>query len=117
MPFFNRAPQWLGLALLSATLTAPMAAMAQTYPSKPIRIVVPFPAGGTQDVLMRMVAEPLAKRLNQPVIVDNRGGAAGNLGADVVAKAPAAVIDQEKKRVADFGATLERLRGQLARLG
>lgn len=88
MPLFTRTQQWFSLVLLSATLTAPVAALAQNYPSKAIRIVVPFPAGGTQDVLMRMVAEPLAKRLKQPVIVDNRGGAAGNLGADVVAKAP-----------------------------
>ena len=88
MPLFSKTKRQLSCALAAAFLAAPLAGFAQgSYPSKPIRIVVPFPAGGTQDVLMRMVAEPLAKRLKQPVVVDNRGGAAGNLGADAVAKA------------------------------
>ena len=76
-----------GTAGLLATFNTAQAQQAAAYPTKAIRIVVPFPAGGTQDVLMRMVAEPLAQRLKQPIVVENRGGAAGNLGADVVAKA------------------------------
>ena len=76
-----------GTAGLLATFNTAQAQQAAVYPTKAIRIVVPFPAGGTQDVLMRMVAEPLAQRLKQPIVVENRGGAAGNLGADVVAKA------------------------------
>ena len=63
------------------------AAGAQTWPTKPIRMIAPFPAGGLVDVLARAVGEELAKTLGQPVIVENRPGAGGNIGADVVAKA------------------------------
>jgi tripartite-type tricarboxylate transporter receptor subunit TctC len=63
------------------------AAAAQTYPNRPIRMIAPFPAGGLADVLARAVGEELGKTLGQPVIVENRPGAGGNLGADVVAKA------------------------------
>ena len=60
---------------------------ATAYPKKPIKIVVPFPAGGTSDVLARMIGQKLAEAWGQPVIVDNRSGANGNIGADLVAKA------------------------------
>jgi tripartite-type tricarboxylate transporter receptor subunit TctC len=67
------------------------ASFAQTggadYPRKPIKIIVPFPAGGTSDVLARMVGQKLTTAWGQPVIVDNRSGANGNIGADLVAKA------------------------------
>ncbi len=59
---------------------------AQTFPTKPIRIVVPFPAGGTTDVVARLVAQRMSESTGQPVVVDNRGGAGGALGADIVAK-------------------------------
>ena len=62
-------------------------ALAQTYPNRPIRMIAPFPAGGLVDVLARAVGEELAKALGQPVIVENRPGAGGNIGADIVAKA------------------------------
>jgi tripartite-type tricarboxylate transporter receptor subunit TctC len=75
------------LAAAAACLVAD--ASAQTYPNKAIRLVVPVPAGGGTDILGRMVAEGLAKQLGQPVIVDNRGGASGMIGADAVLKAPA----------------------------
>ena len=61
---------------------------AQTYPTKPIRIVVPFPAGGTTDVLARAAAQKLTESLGQPAVVDNRPGAGGNIGAELVAKSP-----------------------------
>jgi len=63
------------------------AAAAQTYPTRPVRMIAPFPAGGLVDVLARAVGEELAKTLGQPVIIENRPGAGGNIGADVVAKA------------------------------
>ncbi len=62
-------------------------AQAQTFPSKPVRIVVPFAPGGATDILARLLGEKLAPRLGQPVIIDNKAGAAGILGTDAVAKA------------------------------
>jgi tripartite-type tricarboxylate transporter receptor subunit TctC len=77
------------LPLLSFTLIAAGSvntASAQSYPSKPIRIVVPFVAGGSVDTIARLIGVKLSENLGQPVIVENRGGAGGNLGADFVAK-------------------------------
>lgn len=67
--------------------TAGASAAAAGYPSKPIKIVVPFPAGGTSDVLARMLGIKFTEAWGQPVVVENRPGASGNLGADAVAKA------------------------------
>jgi tripartite-type tricarboxylate transporter receptor subunit TctC len=64
------------------------AALAQSYPAKPIRMVVPWPPGGTNDILGRALAEPLGRNLGQQVIVDNRGGSNGVIGAEAVARAP-----------------------------
>ncbi len=78
---------------MAALALAAMPALALTkapgYPGKPIRIVVPFPAGGTSDVLARLIGQKMSENLGQPVIIDNRAGNAGNLGADHVAKSPA----------------------------
>jgi tripartite-type tricarboxylate transporter receptor subunit TctC len=79
---------WSGLLLFAAVMCIP-AALAAGYPDKPIRLVVPFPAGGPTDMVARPLAEFLGKRLGQQIIVDNRGGAGGAIGAEVVAKAPA----------------------------
>jgi tripartite-type tricarboxylate transporter receptor subunit TctC len=68
-------------------LTAPVAASAQDYPIKPIKLIVPFPAGGPNDIIARAVGQRMAEIAGQPVTIDNRGGAAGVLGTDAVAKA------------------------------
>jgi tripartite-type tricarboxylate transporter receptor subunit TctC len=62
-------------------------AMAQTYPSKPIKMIVPFPAGGTTDIVARIVAQKMSESMGQAITVDNRGGAGGAIGADLMAKA------------------------------
>src|SRR5262245_8490327 len=63
-------------------------ASGQSYPSRPIRIIVPFPAGGGVDTMARIVGNKLSERIGQPVMIEHRPGAGGNIGADVVAKAP-----------------------------
>ena len=75
-----------GIALFAAMPGVSPQAVAQNFPTKPIRIVVPFPAGGTTDVVARLVAQRMSESMGQPVVVDNRGGAGGALGADIVAK-------------------------------
>ena len=89
----NLFAPWLRAALLAAAaLAAPFAAQAQTgsdYPNKPIRLVVPYPPGGGTDVIARIVQERLQTLLGQPVLIDNRGGAAGSIGTEIVAKSPA----------------------------
>ena len=75
-------------ALLGAVAALlPWGALAQSWPDKPIRLVVPYPPGGATDVIGRVMAQRLSAGLGQQVVVDNRGGAGGNLGADLVAKA------------------------------
>ena len=64
------------------------AAVAQTYPSKPVRVVIPWPPGGSNDVVGRIVLQKVGEYTGQQFIIDNRAGAAGSIGADVVAKAP-----------------------------
>jgi tripartite-type tricarboxylate transporter receptor subunit TctC len=81
---------WLRTAVLAAaTLAAPFAAQAQNgtdYPSKPIKLIVPYPPGGGTDVIARIVQERFAALLGQPVVIDNRGGAAGSIGTEIAAK-------------------------------
>ena len=75
------------IAALAATATPAMSQDAAAWPSRPVRIIVPFPAGGTADVLPRFIAERLAAKWGQPFLVENRAGAAGNIGAEAVYRA------------------------------
>jgi tripartite-type tricarboxylate transporter receptor subunit TctC len=75
------------LALAFTCSIAVSQAAAQTYPAKPITIVVPFAAGGPNDVLARLVAEPMSRRLNQPVLIENVVGAGGTIGSTRAIKA------------------------------
>jgi tripartite-type tricarboxylate transporter receptor subunit TctC len=76
-----------GLWALGMALVASFAAHAQSYPERPIKIVVPYAAGGAVDVVARSIGQPLSEALRQPVIVDNRPGASANIGMELVAKA------------------------------
>ena len=77
--------RWLSVAL--AAVLVPSAALGQTYPAKPIRIIVPFAAGGAVDVVARAVGQRMSEQMASPVIIENKPGASANLGAELVAKA------------------------------
>lgn len=81
--------QWLGVPVMLSLLAISCAATAQAYPSKPIRLIVAFPAGGGSDVMGRVLTQRLAERVGQPFIVDNRPGAGGSIGTEAAVKAPA----------------------------
>lgn len=75
------------LLVLFFAMALPSVALAQIFPSKPIRMIVPFPAGGTTDIVARLIAQRMTESMGQAVTVDNRGGAGGQIGADLMAKA------------------------------
>ncbi|HYV63988.1 MAG TPA: tripartite tricarboxylate transporter substrate-binding protein, partial [Bryobacteraceae bacterium] len=79
---------WRGFVALSAVLSAIAPAHAQ-YPARAVRLIVPFPAGSGNDTVARFVQPQLSAALGQQLVIDNRAGAAGNLGAEVAAKSPA----------------------------
>ena len=81
----HRCLAWAAACLALATSTA----WAQGYPVKPVKVVVAFTAGGTTDILARMVAQQLTEKLKQPFVIDNKPGAGGNLGTELVVRAPA----------------------------
>jgi tripartite-type tricarboxylate transporter receptor subunit TctC len=84
-----RARNSFAVALLAvAALMAPLESTAQPYPSKPVRLIVAFPPGGANDIIARSVAQRLSERLGQQMVVENRPGASGALGAEVAAKSP-----------------------------
>jgi tripartite-type tricarboxylate transporter receptor subunit TctC len=84
MPVSGKLRLLTALALLALSATA---GRADDFPTRPIRLIVPFPAGGPNDILARMVGQRMSDILKQPIVVDNRGGQAGVLGTDAIAKA------------------------------
>ena len=89
-PCLNRLGLPRKLLVAALTLAAPAAVLAQeAYPNKPIRLLLGFPPGGGSDMVARLVAKPLGERLGQPVTVDNKPGAGGNIAAEMATKAPA----------------------------
>src|SRR5436309_12689217 len=76
-----------GALLFSTAVLASFTAHAQSYPNRPIKIIVPYAAGGAVDIVARNIGQPLAEALKQPVIVDNRPGASANIGMEIAAKA------------------------------
>jgi tripartite-type tricarboxylate transporter receptor subunit TctC len=77
------------IAAAALALAAPLGAFAQDYPSRPVKLVVPFGPGTTTDIIARVYAEAMGKALGQAIVVENKSGAGGNIGSDLVAKAPA----------------------------
>lgn len=93
-PAFSKSrfhqPSW-PLCCLAALFAAGVAAhpsFAQSYPAKPIRIIVPYPPGGTSDILTRLIGQKMTESWKQPVVIDNRAGGGGNIGAEVAVRAP-----------------------------
>lgn len=82
-----RAAAAVAALSLAASIAAPQFAHAQAYPNKPVKVIVPFPAGGSVDVLARIVGEKVSAKWGQPVVVENRAGAGGNIGAEAVYRA------------------------------
>jgi len=80
--------RWMRACWAALACCVSLGAAAQAWPSKPVRIVVPFAAGGTTDILARAIAPELTRAFGQSFFVDNKGGAGGNLGAEIVAKSP-----------------------------
>jgi tripartite-type tricarboxylate transporter receptor subunit TctC len=85
---WHRARQWFAIALIAATSVFAITAGAQQYPSKPVRFILPFPAGGPTDILGRIIGQKFAEQLGQPVVPENRPGAGGNVGTEYGAKQP-----------------------------
>lgn len=81
--------RWACVMLALAVASFPSAAIAQEYPARPITLIVTFPPGGGTDTVARRVAERLSVRLGQPIVVDNKAGAGGTIGASIAARAPA----------------------------
>ena len=89
MSFFKSRRFLLSSLMVAMGLSMPLTPVwAQTFPSKPVRIVIGFPPGGGIDIVARTIAPKLSEALGQPVIIDNKPGVAGVLGTNLVAKAP-----------------------------
>ena len=86
MPVFSRPATLIAIALAALV---PAAALAQTWPAKPVRMIVPFPPGGNTDIIARIVAPRMGENLGQQIIIDNRGGAGSTIGTELAARSPA----------------------------
>jgi len=73
--------------LLTTLLAIACPALAQTYPTQPIKLIAPFPPGGSVDIMARLIAEPLGRELGQRIVIENRSGASGNIGMEAAARA------------------------------
>ena len=82
-------PSLMLQSALAAVLCVTFCAVAQPYPTKPVRMIAPFPPGGTSDVVARLTAQKLTESLGRQVVVENRGGAAANIGHEIAARAAA----------------------------
>lgn len=80
---------WARVLVVMALAATPLLALAQAYPAKPVRVVIPYPPGSTPDIVGRTLSSRLQESLGQPFVVENRTGAGGNIGAEAVAKSPA----------------------------
>lgn len=80
---------WARVLVVMAFAATPLLALAQAYPAKPVRVVIPYPPGSTPDIVGRTLSSRLQESLGQPFVVENRTGAGGNIGAEAVAKSPA----------------------------
>src|SRR5436305_12865219 len=85
---FPQRRQFLHLAAGAAVLPTGLA-RAQTYPTRPVHVIVPYPAGGVAEVMVRLIGQRLSERLGQPFVIENRPGAASNIGTEAVVRAPA----------------------------
>ena len=83
----NRIVQFLARALVAALVAVPIAATAQSYPTKPVKFIVPFPPGGATDISARLLGQRLSEMWGQTVVIENRGGAGGSVGAAEAARA------------------------------
>ena len=86
---FSSARRCLAAALLAPLLTLSLSAQAQSWPDRPVRLVVPFPAGGATDLIARVIAQQVSAQVGQQLVVDNKAGAGGTIGSAEAAKAPA----------------------------
>jgi tripartite-type tricarboxylate transporter receptor subunit TctC len=89
MPYLNCIAKWISVSMACTFAVLPLSSLAQAYPSKPVRWVVPWPAGGVADIAARQIANRLQAAIGQPIVIDNKIGAGGNIGSDFVAKSPA----------------------------
>jgi len=87
----------LGTLAIALSTLVTGAAFAQTYPSKSIRMIMPFPPGGPTDIVGRLVAAKVAEQIGQSVVADSRPGASGNVGLEIASKAPPAVTSVESE--------------------